>query len=94
MPLLNARSGAITQQQTSIEERDSSFCTSLTYISQIHEVDRSASATSNWADISTPDLFDVFIREKVYLDYAQQFLAPEQIDNVDLGRIPGVNLSL
>jgi HD-GYP domain-containing protein (c-di-GMP phosphodiesterase class II) len=38
-----------------------------------------------------PDLFDVFIREKVYLDYARQFLAPEQIDDVDLGRIPGVN---
>jgi len=37
-----------------------------------------------------PDLFDVFIREKVYLDYARQFLAPEQIDNVDLGKIPGV----
>ncbi|MDH4215276.1 MAG: GAF domain-containing protein [Gallionella sp.] len=39
-----------------------------------------------------PDLFDVFIREKVYLDYAKQFLAPEQIDDVDLGRIPGVKL--
>jgi HD-GYP domain-containing protein (c-di-GMP phosphodiesterase class II) len=39
-----------------------------------------------------PDLFDVFIREKVYLDYARQFLAPEQIDEVDLSRIPGVNL--
>ena len=39
-----------------------------------------------------PDLFDVFIREKVYLDYAQQFLACEQIDNVDLGKIPGVDL--
>jgi HD-GYP domain-containing protein (c-di-GMP phosphodiesterase class II) len=39
-----------------------------------------------------PDLFDVFIREKVYLDYAKQFLAPEQIDNVDLSKIPGVNL--
>lgn len=38
-----------------------------------------------------PDLFDVFIREKVYLDYAKQFLAPEQIDSVDLGKIPGVN---
>jgi len=38
-----------------------------------------------------PDLFDVFIREKVYLDYARQFLTPEQIDNVDLSRIPGVN---
>jgi hypothetical protein len=39
-----------------------------------------------------PDLFDVFIREKVYLDYAKQFLAPEQIDEVDLSQIPGVNL--
>ena len=39
-----------------------------------------------------PDLFDVFIREKVYLDYAKQFLAPEQIDDVDLSKIPGVNL--
>lgn len=39
-----------------------------------------------------PDLFDVFIREKVYLDYARQFLAPEQIDEVDLSNIPGVNL--
>ncbi len=37
-----------------------------------------------------PDLFDVFIREKVYLDYARQFLAPEQIDEVDLRKIPGV----
>ena len=36
-----------------------------------------------------PDLFDVFIREKVYLDYARQFLAPEQIDKVDKSRIPG-----
>ena len=39
-----------------------------------------------------PDLFDVFIREKVYLAYARQFLAPEQIDEVDLSKIPGVNL--
>jgi HD-GYP domain-containing protein (c-di-GMP phosphodiesterase class II) len=37
-----------------------------------------------------PDLFDVFIREKVYLEYARQFLAPEQIDAVDLGSIPGI----
>jgi HD-GYP domain-containing protein (c-di-GMP phosphodiesterase class II) len=39
-----------------------------------------------------PDLFDVFMREKVYLDYAQQFLAPEQIDDVDVSRIPGFDL--
>ena len=36
-----------------------------------------------------PDLFDVFVREKVYLNYAQQFLSPEQIDHVDESRIPG-----
>jgi len=39
-----------------------------------------------------PDLFDVFMREKVYLEYARKFLAPEQIDDVDVGKIPGVNL--
>jgi HD-GYP domain-containing protein (c-di-GMP phosphodiesterase class II) len=36
-----------------------------------------------------PDLFDVFMREKVYLTYAQQFLDPEQIDEVDVSKIPG-----
>jgi HD-GYP domain-containing protein (c-di-GMP phosphodiesterase class II) len=36
-----------------------------------------------------PDLFDLFVREKVYLDYAQQFLDPEQIDTVDETKIPG-----
>ncbi|MGM0412860.1 MAG: HD domain-containing phosphohydrolase, partial [Pseudomonadota bacterium] len=36
-----------------------------------------------------PDLFDTFIREEVYLDYARQFLKPEQIDEVDLDAIPG-----
>ena len=36
-----------------------------------------------------PDLFDVFIREKVYLTYARQFLKPEQIDEVDESKIPG-----
>ena len=37
-----------------------------------------------------PDLFDIFIRERVYLKYAEQFLDPEQIDHVDLSKIPGV----
>ena len=36
-----------------------------------------------------PDLFDVFVRKKVYLRYAQQFLDREQIDEVDESRIPG-----
>ena len=36
-----------------------------------------------------PDLFDIFIWEKVYATYAQQYLAPEQIDDVDVCCIPG-----
>ncbi len=36
-----------------------------------------------------PDLFDIFVREKVYLGYAREFLDPEQIDEVDEKRIPG-----
>jgi hypothetical protein len=36
-----------------------------------------------------PDLFDIFVRKKVYLRYAEMFLDPEQIDVVDESRIPG-----
>jgi HD-GYP domain-containing protein (c-di-GMP phosphodiesterase class II) len=36
-----------------------------------------------------PDLFDIFVRERVYLRYAREFLDPEQIDEVDPSRIPG-----
>ncbi|MDZ4211059.1 MAG: HD domain-containing phosphohydrolase, partial [Methylotenera sp.] len=36
-----------------------------------------------------PDLFDIFVRDKVYLKYAQQFLESEQIDDVDETKIPG-----
>lgn len=36
-----------------------------------------------------PDLFDVFVREKVYLKYAEQFLDKGQIDVVDEALIPG-----
>ena len=36
-----------------------------------------------------PHLFDVFIREKVYLRYAEQFLDPVQINRVDETMIPG-----
>ncbi len=36
-----------------------------------------------------PDIFDVFIREKVYLTYAKKFLPEEQIDEVDESKIPG-----
>jgi HD-GYP domain-containing protein (c-di-GMP phosphodiesterase class II) len=36
-----------------------------------------------------PDLFDIFVRRKVYMRYAQMFLDPEQIDVVDESKIPG-----
>jgi HD-GYP domain-containing protein (c-di-GMP phosphodiesterase class II) len=36
-----------------------------------------------------PDLFDVFMWEKVYEKYATQFLDPDQIDEVDVRAIPG-----
>ena len=36
-----------------------------------------------------PDLFDVFVRERVYLRYARAFLDPDQIDEVDLSSLPG-----
>jgi HD-GYP domain-containing protein (c-di-GMP phosphodiesterase class II) len=36
-----------------------------------------------------PDLFDIFVRDRVYLRYAREFLDPEQIDEVDPSRIPG-----
>jgi HD-GYP domain-containing protein (c-di-GMP phosphodiesterase class II) len=36
-----------------------------------------------------PDLFDIFVRDKVYLRYAREFLDPEQIDEVDEAGIPG-----
>ena len=36
-----------------------------------------------------PDLFDIFVRRKVYRRYAEMFLDAEQIDAVDESRIPG-----
>jgi len=36
-----------------------------------------------------PDLFDVFVRRRVYQRYAEQFLDAEQIDRVDESKIPG-----
>ena len=36
-----------------------------------------------------PDLFVIFVSQRVYLRYAEQFLDPEQIDAVDVTRIPG-----
>ena len=36
-----------------------------------------------------PELFDVFVRRRIYLRYAEMFLDREQIDDVDVARIPG-----
>lgn len=36
-----------------------------------------------------PDLFNVFIWGRVYETYAKQYMSPEQIDDVDLSKIPG-----
>ena len=37
------------------------------------------------------DVFDLFIREKIYLTYAEKFLDPEQIDAIDESKIVGYN---
>lgn len=36
-----------------------------------------------------PELFDLFIREKVYLHYGKEYLDQKQIDDVDHSKIPG-----
>ncbi len=36
-----------------------------------------------------PDLFDIFIHDKVYLRYAEKYLDPAQIEEVDLQSVPG-----
>ena len=36
-----------------------------------------------------PDLFDVFVHDKIYLKYAEQFLDAAQVDTVDEREIPG-----
>jgi HD-GYP domain-containing protein (c-di-GMP phosphodiesterase class II) len=36
-----------------------------------------------------PDLFDIFVRQKIYLEFAHRNMDPRQIDEVDESRIPG-----
>ncbi len=38
------------------------------------------------------DLFDIFIHEKIYLDYANKHLGKKQIDDVDFEDIPGYEM--
>lgn len=36
-----------------------------------------------------PDLFDIFIRSNIYQEYAEEYLDPSQMDEVDVAKIPG-----
>ena len=36
------------------------------------------------------DLFTIFVREKVYVDYINKFANPEQLDHFDVESIPGL----
>ena len=40
-----------------------------------------------------PDLFDIFIEKGIYLQYAEEFLDPDQIDEIDLSKIPGYSIA-
>lgn len=41
-----------------------------------------------------PDLYAVFVCKKVYLEYAKKHLREEQIDEVDLSNLPGLNKAI
>jgi len=36
-----------------------------------------------------PDLFDVFVREQVYQQYAKKYLHPAQLDTIDMQALLG-----
>ena len=37
-----------------------------------------------------PAIFEIFVREKVYLHYAREFVDPAQVDAVDEASLPGL----
>jgi hypothetical protein len=41
-----------------------------------------------------PDLFEVFLRERVYREYAERYLDAHQLDEVDWSKVPGVSPEL
>ena len=41
-----------------------------------------------------PDLFDLFLRSGVYLRYAEKFMRPDQIDEVDISKYLGANAAV
>ncbi len=40
-----------------------------------------------------PDIFRLFVDSRVYLEYAEKFLNPEQLDEIDASQLPGMNIS-
>jgi hypothetical protein len=40
-----------------------------------------------------PDLFDIFVKEKVYEEYATKFLKSDQLDDIAFDKIPGFNIN-
>ncbi|WP_111979072.1 HD domain-containing phosphohydrolase [Algibacillus agarilyticus] len=36
-----------------------------------------------------PDLFDIFVDNKIYLEFADKFLDSSQVDDIDIAKIPG-----
>jgi HD-GYP domain-containing protein (c-di-GMP phosphodiesterase class II) len=40
-----------------------------------------------------PDLFDIFVKEKVYEEYASKFLKSDQLDDIAFDKIPGFNIN-
>ena len=40
-----------------------------------------------------PDIYRLFVESKVYLSYAEKFLKPEQIDEIDANKLPGMSTS-
>ena len=41
-----------------------------------------------------PDLFEVFLRERVYKEYAERYLDAHQLDDIDWAKVPGVSPEL
>jgi hypothetical protein len=40
-----------------------------------------------------PDIFEIFIKQQVYMDYAEEFLDPALVDEIDETLIPGLSIS-
>jgi HD-GYP domain-containing protein (c-di-GMP phosphodiesterase class II) len=41
-----------------------------------------------------PDLFEIFVRDRVFLDYAKRFLDADKIDRIDWAKMPGISADL